>query len=137
MLYSIDNKSSSRCELKNIKKIKAKASKKFDDYSSDSSRNKSYYDSSLSSGSDWDEERQPARNREKNRLKHIVNNNIKKDKDQHNEAIENEPKFDSSFNLSSGTKDPLPVVTVSLRGGDKQKAIEIDGLTCLWDRGVT
>ena len=137
MLYSIDNKSSSRCELKNIKKIKAKASKKFDDYSSDSSRNKSYYDSSLSSGSDWDEERQPAERREINRSDHVVTNNIKTNSYQRYDAMENEPKFENSFNLSRGTKKILPVVTVSLRGGKKKIAMTAAGLICLWDSGVT
>ena len=50
-------------------------------------------------------------------MDNIANDNIKDYKDQNNKAIENEPKFDSSFNLSSGTKEPPPVVTVSLLGG--------------------
>ena len=40
-----------------------------------------------------------------NKLYHIVNNEIK-DKNQCNDTIEYEPKFDNEFNLSSGTKDP-------------------------------
>ena len=59
-------------------------------------------------------------------------NNIKKNKNQHNDSIEYEPKFDNKFSLSSGTKNPIPVVTVSLRGGKKQMATIISGLTCLW-----
>ena len=47
---------------------------------------------------------------------------IKKNKNQHNDAIEYEPKFDNKFSLSSGTKDPLLLITVSLRGYKKQKA---------------
>ena len=129
ILYNIAKKAGSLRETKNTKEIKAKAPKKGRNDSNDSYSDESYSDYSLSSDSDWDEERQPARNREKNRLKHIVNNNIKKDKDQHNEAIENEPKFDSSFNLSSGTKDPLPVVTVSLRGDKKHIATTVASIT--------
>ena len=41
-----------------------------------------------------------------NGLDHVVTDNIKTNKDQHNYAIENEPTFDNSFNLSSGTKYP-------------------------------
>ena len=44
-----------------------------------------------------------------------VNINLKTHKDQINEAMKNEPTFDSiNFNLSSGTSNPLPVVTVFL-----------------------
>ena len=64
-------------------------------------------------------------------LDRTVTNNIK-NKDHHNDAIEYEPKFDSQFILSKGTKDPLLVVTVSLRGGKKQRENIIYGLTCLW-----
>ena len=60
-----------------------------------------------------------------------------KNKNQHNYAIEYEPKFYSTFSLSSGTKVPLPVLTVSLRGGKKQKAISFSVRTCLWDIGAT
>ena len=55
----------------------------------------------------------------------------------HNDAIENELKFDHKFTLSSKTKDPLPVVTVSLRKGKKQRAANIYVLKCLWDSGAT
>ena len=44
-----------------------------------------------------------------------MTDNIKTNKDQGNYTIKNDPKFDSSFNLYSGTKYPLPIVTVSLR----------------------
>ena len=44
----------------------------------------------------------------------VVTDNIRTNKDQRNDAIENDPKFDSSFNLSRGNKEPLPVVIVSL-----------------------
>ena len=60
-----------------------------------------------------------------------MTNNIKKDKDQHNDSIENEPRFDSSFILHSGTKDPLSVVTVSLQGGNKRRSTRDAGLILL------
>ena len=64
--------------------------------------------------------------------------NLNNYKDQNNEAINNYPTFDTSnFNLSSGTSDPLPVVTVSFRGGNKYRATTDASLTCLWDSGVT
>ena len=68
---------------------------------------------------------------------HVVTDNINTTKNQHNDSIENEPKFDNTFNLSSGTKDPLIVVTVCLRGGKKHRATNVDDLTCLWDSGDT
>ena len=70
------------------------------------------------------------------KLDREVTNNIK-NKDQCNDSIEYEPKFDNKFSLSSGTKDPLPVVTFSLRGGKKHRANIIAGLTSLWDSRVT
>ena len=71
-------------------------------------------------------------------MHHIANKNIKTNKHQSNDAIDNNPAFDTTrFNLSSGTKDPLPVVIVSLRVGKKQIATTVDGLTCLWDSGDT
>ena len=69
-----------------------------------------------------------------NRFDHLVTYNLNNYKDQSNEAIITEPKFDtSSFNLSSGTSNPLPVVTVSLRGGKKHTATTVSGITCFWD----
>ena len=91
---------------KKIKKIKAKDTKKRCDSSSKYSNGKSYYGSSLSNDINWDEYRQPGGRRKINGLYHLVTNDINKNKYQHNDAIENEPKFDSSSNLSSGTKDP-------------------------------
>ena len=73
-----------------------------------------------------------------NRLDHVVKDNLKNYKDQSNEAINSEPTFDtSSFNLSSGTRYPLPVVTVSLLGGKKHRATTVAVLTLLWDSGAT
>ena len=51
--------------------------------------------------------------------------NIKNNKNQQKFAIENELKFDKKISLYSATKDPLPVVTVRLRRGKKQKEIII------------
>ena len=65
-----------------------------------------------------------------------MNNNIRINKYQRNDAIENEPKFDNSFSLSSGTKDLLTVVTASLQVGKKHRATTVAGLTCLWDSGA-
>ena len=49
-----------------------------------------------------------------NRLDHVVTENIDTNKNERNDAIENETKFDNIFNLSSRNKDPLPVVNFSL-----------------------
>ena len=71
-----------------------------------------------------------------NKLDNVVKNNIN-NKGQFNYAIEYEPKFDIKFSWSSGTKDPLTVVTVSLWGGKKHRATIITSLPCLWDSGAT
>ena len=66
-------------------------------------------------------------------MDHVVTNNINTNKDQLNDAIYNEPTFDTSrFNSSSGTRDPLLLVTVTLRGGKKLRATIFSGITCLW-----
>ena len=80
---------------------------------------------------------QPTERKEMNILYHIVNNNIKTNKNQRNDAIENEPKFDHTFILSGCTKDPVPVVTVILQVGKKQRAMTVSRITCLWDSGAT
>ena len=98
----------------NIKNLKNEASRKHYDSSHDSSRE--YSNSSLSSDSDCDEYRHPDEGRKINRLNNILTDNIKTNKYQHNDVIDNELKFDNnSFNLSSGTRYPLPVVTVSIK----------------------
>ena len=67
-----------------------------------------------------------------------MTDNIKDYNDQHNDAIYNEPTLDNStFSLSTSTRDPLPVVTVSLGRGKKHRATVVAGLTCLWDSGAT
>ena len=67
-----------------------------------------------------------------------MTNNIKDYNDQYNDAIDNKPTLDnSSFNLFSGTRYPLPVVTVYLRGGKKHRATLAAGITCLCDSGAT
>ena len=72
-----------------------------------------------------------------NYLDHVVTDNIKKNKNQHNDAIEYEPRFDNKFSLYNRTKDPLPVVTVRIRGVKKQRERIIAGLPCLWDSRAT
>ena len=68
-----------------------------------------------------------------NRLDHIVTENLNNYKDQGNEAINSKLEFDTSiFNLSSGNSDPLPVVTVSLRGLKKHRSTTVAGITSLW-----
>ena len=53
-------------------------------------------------------------------MDHVVIDNLKNCKYQSNKDINSELTFDtSSFNLSNGTSDPLPVVTVYLQGGKK------------------
>ena len=46
-------------------------------------------------------------------------------------------KFDSKSSLYSDTKDPLPMVTVRLWEGKKNRATIIDGIKFMWDRGAT
>ena len=73
-----------------------------------------------------------------NRLDHVVTDNLKNYEDQINESINSEPTFDtSSFTLSGGNSDPLPVVTVSLRVVKKHISTNVAGLTCLWGSGAT
>ena len=67
----------------------------------------------------------------------MVTDNIRKNKNQHNYSIENEPDFDHKFSLSRRTKDLLPVVTVRIREGKKQREKMIEVLTCLLDSGAT
>ena len=104
ILYSIAKNSGSRRELKKIKKIKDKDSRKCYNYSSDSSIDESYSVSSLSRDSDWYEDIQPVGHRDVNRFDQVVTNNVNTNKDKHNDAIDNEPTFDTDrFNLSSET----------------------------------
>ena len=111
IIYNISKKSGLRHEIKNINNIRAKASKKANVSSSDDSDS----NSSLARYSSRETYRQPAGLKEMNRLDHLVTENLNNYKYQSNESINSEPKFDTSiFNLSSGTSDPLPVVTVSL-----------------------
>ena len=67
-----------------------------------------------------------------------MTDNLNNYNDQSNETINSEPTFDhSSFNLSSGTSESLPVVTVSLQGGKINRETIVAGLTCLWDIRAT
>ena len=115
MLYSIANKSGLRREIKNIKNIWGKYSKKGRDSSSDSSSDNSDSDPSIANDSSWDKYRHPTGNKETNKVDHVVTNNLKTTKDQLNKSINNQLTFDTNrFNLCCGTIDPLQVVTVSL-----------------------
>ena len=58
-----------------------------------------------------------------------MTDNTKKNNNQHNDAIKNEPTFKNIFSLYSGTKDHLTVVTVRLRVGKKKGATMVSGLT--------
>ena len=111
IISSMANRPVSHRELKNIKKICAKASNKYDSsrrYGSISESN-----SFLHSEIQRDKRRQPAQFKEMFQLDISVKNHIK-NKDQCNDAIEYDPKFDNKLSLSSGTKYPLIVLTVSL-----------------------
>ena len=110
IIYSIAKKSGSRRELHKIKKIRKEALK--DTYSSSEDWDS---DSSLAIDSSLDKEGRPAGCKEINRSDHLVTDNIKDYNDQYNDAIDNELALDNSiFNLSNGTRYPLPVLTVSL-----------------------
>ena len=113
-------------------------SKKLCNSSSEYSSEKSYPNSSLSRDSNWDTSIRPSGHKDKNKLDQIVNNNTKTNKDQLNDAIYNETTFDTSrFNSSSRTRDPLPVVNITLWGGKKHRSAIVSGLTWLWDSGAT
>ena len=115
MLYIITKKSGLHREIKKIKNIRSKNSKKRRYFCSDSSNSGSDSYSSLSSDSDLYEERHPPELKGINRFDHAVNNNININKNQRNDATEYEPKFDNTFGLPRRTKENLPVVNVSLR----------------------
>ena len=71
-----------------------------------------------------------------NKLDHVVTNAIN-NKNQCDNAIEYDLKFDNTFSLSSGNKEPLLLLTVSLQGGKKHRETIIYSLICLWDIGST
>ena len=98
------NKSSSHRKLKKMKKIKAKASKKRSYSSSNSSRSYSDSDASHSSDSDLEKERRNTECKDINELDHIETDNIKKNINQHNEAIENDPNYESQMNTEERTQ---------------------------------
>ena len=73
-----------------------------------------------------------------NRLDHVVTNNLNTNKDKSNEAINNDQTFDTSnFKLYRGTRNPLPVVTVSLQRLNKDTATTVSGISWLWDIRAT
>ena len=99
--------------------------KKYDSYSVSIFISDYYY--YLSSDSDW-YERQYSGCKYTNRLYHVVTNNLK-NKDQCNASIDYEPKCYNEFSLPSDpTIYTLPLVTVILRGGMKNRATIIYGL---------
>ena len=92
MIHSIAKKSGSRCEIKKINNISAKASNKGNKSFSDDSDSNSL----LGSNSSWDTNRRPAGRKEINGLYHIVTDNLNNYKYQSNEAINSESTFDTS-----------------------------------------
>ena len=66
-----------------------------------------------------------------------MTDNINKNKNQHNYAIEHEPKFDNKLILSISNKYPLLVITFILRVGHKQRTTIVDCLTYMWYIGAT
>ena len=71
-------------------------------------------------------------------MDYLVTKNLNHYKYNSNEAINSEHTFDTSgFNLSSGTRDLLPVVTDFLLEAKKHRATTVAGITFLWDRGAT
>ena len=129
MLYSIAKKSGSCRESQKIKNTRKEALK--DTYSSSEDWDSNSY---LASDSSRDKEIWPSGSKEINKLDHVVTKNIKDYNYQYNFAIDDDTTLANiSFNLSRSTRDPLPVVTVSLRGGNKHRATVVAGLTCLWD----
>ena len=80
---------------------------------------------------------QPYELKEINGLYYVVTNNIK-NKYQCNNAIDYETKFGNKLSLSSGSnRDNMKIVTVSLRGVNKNRANIIASLTCLYDSRLT
>ena len=73
-----------------------------------------------------------------NKLDRVVTNNINTNKYQLYDAIYDKPTFDTSiFNSSSRTREPLPLLTVTLREYKKHRATTVAGITCLRDSGAT
>ena len=67
-----------------------------------------------------------------------MTDNINTNKCQLNDTIYNDTAFDNnSFNLYIWNKDPLPVLTVTLQGSKKHRAMTVDGITCLCYSGAT
>ena len=125
MLYSIAKNSGLRREIQKIKKISKEALE--DTYYSSEDWDS---DSQLASDSGRDKEILPAGRKEINKFDHVVTNNTKNSNDQYNDAIDNElTLYNNSLNLFSGARDPLPVVTITLRGGKKHRANIVAGLT--------
>ena len=93
MLYIMVKRTRSRKELKKIKNIRSKVDNKYD--YSNRSRFSSNTESYLLRDNEW-YIRQPDERNETKKLYQIVANNIK-NKDQRNNSIDYEPKFDNKF----------------------------------------
>ena len=90
-------------EIKRIKNIREKYSKKCSYSSIDSSRSDLDSDSFLSTNINREVLRQYNMRKEINKFDKVVTDNIKKHKNQHNDAIGYDPKFENKFILSSWT----------------------------------
>ena len=99
----MDKHSIKRCELKKIKRIRAKASMKHESSSSSSSTND--YDYYLSNEIKWYEIIKTAGRKEINIIDHVVNSNIKI-KNKRDYDIEYEPQFDIYFIFLVGLRTP-------------------------------
>ena len=76
-------------------------------------------------------------NKEMRKLDNLLSNKIK-NKNQCDDTKEYDMIFDNKFTLFSGPNmEPLTVVNVSLRGGNKHRATIIDVLTYIRDSGST
>ena len=97
MLLGISKKSGLHSETNKTNNINAKPPKKLIYYSINISISDYDFDYSLSGDSEWEEPWQPNEHKDINKLDQVVNDNIKKNKNQHNDAIEYDPRFDSNL----------------------------------------
>ena len=110
IFFNQDKNTSNLRELNNINNIKKKNYDSLRSNNISVSSELDYIKFSTSSISDWEGEKK------NNYLDHIVSTNIKSN--QVNEVIYNEVKFYSRNSLANNTVNyPLPIVTLSLRGG--------------------
>ena len=93
----MEKKCGSRSKLKKVSKFNKNSSKKLSYSSSNNSSSDSDSDSSLSRDNEWEELIHTIGHKEKNRLDHVGPDNIKENNNQHNDAIEYDPKFDNKL----------------------------------------